>query len=93
MVAVCKSNDGYYIPMSVFVALVLDIQFETARFQCVKYKALRTRVYALVLYKNAFPIYRSPSSNRPTRERGFGMKTPQRYKLFLNPNHFMQKRT
>ena len=76
--AVCKSNDGYYIPMSVFVALVLDIQFETARFQCVKHKALRTRVYALVLYKNAFPIYRSPSSNRPTRKRGFGMKTLQR---------------
>lgn len=69
ILAVCKSNIGYYIPMSVFVALVLDIQFETARFQCVKHKALRTRVYALVLYKNAFPIYRSPSSTDPPASR------------------------
>ena len=59
--AVRKLNVGYYIPMSVIVALVLDNQFETARFLCVKHKASRTRVYALVLYKNAFPIYRFPS--------------------------------
>ena len=81
--AVRNTNVGYYIPMSVIVALVLDYQFGTARFLCVKHKAS----------SNAFPIYRSPSLNRPTRKRGFGMKTPQRYKLFLNPNHFMQKRT
>ena len=61
MMAVSKSHVGYYISMGVIVALVLDNQFETARFQHVKHKASRTRVYALVLYKNAFPIYRFPS--------------------------------
>ena len=69
IMAVCKSNVGYYIPMSVIVALVLDYQFGTARFLCVKHKALRTRAYALVLYKNAFPIYRSPSSSAPPASR------------------------
>jgi hypothetical protein len=51
----------YYIPMSVIVALLFDNCLGTARFSSVKYKASRTRVYALALYKNAFPIYRFPS--------------------------------
>ena len=50
MIAVSNSLVGYYIPMSVIVALVLDNQFETARFQHVKHKAS----------SNAFSIYRSP---------------------------------
>ena len=49
--AVRKLNVGYYIPMSVIVALVLDYQFGTARFLCVKHKAS----------SNAFPLYRSSS--------------------------------
>ena len=52
---------GYYISMDVIVALMFDNSFGTARFLQVKHKASRTRVYALVLYKNAFPIYRFPS--------------------------------
>ena len=45
----------YYIPMSVLCCLVLDYQFETARFQHVKHKAQVT----------LFPIYRSPPSSVP----------------------------
>lgn len=41
--------------MDVIVALMFDNSFGTARFLQVKLKASRTRVYALVLYKNAFP--------------------------------------
>ena len=50
---VCKSYVGYYIPMSVIVALKFDERFGTARFLKVKHKAS----------SNAFPIYR-PSSRR-----------------------------
>ncbi len=61
MIAVSNSFVGYYISMDVIVALMFDNSFGTARFLQVKLKASRTRVYALVLYKNAFPIYRFPS--------------------------------
>ena len=40
--------------MDVIVALMFDKRFGTARFLPVKLKALRTRVCALILYKNAF---------------------------------------
>jgi len=61
IMAVSKSLVGYYISMDVIVALMFDNCLGTARFLRVKHKASRTRVYALVLYKNAFPIYRFPS--------------------------------
>ena len=60
MMAVSKPYVGYYISMDVIVALMFDNSLGTARFLQVKLKASRTRVYALVLYKNAFPIYRFP---------------------------------
>ena len=37
--AICDTDVGYNIPMSVIVALILDYQFGTARFLCVKHKA------------------------------------------------------
>ena len=61
IMAVSKSHVGYYISVDVIVALMFDNSFGTARFLQVKHKASRTRVYALVLYKNAFPIYRFSS--------------------------------
>ena len=47
--------------MDVIVALMFDELLRTARFLEVKHKTSRTRVYTLVLDKNAFPIYRFPS--------------------------------
>ena len=49
---VCKSYVGYYIPMSVIVALKFDERFGTARFLKVKHKASSN---AFLIYKVLIP--------------------------------------
>ena len=64
MVALCKLFLDITYPWASLLLWFLTDSFETARFRAVKHKASRTCVfYALVLYKNAFPIYRFSSHN------------------------------
>ena len=57
----CKPYVGYYIPMSVIVALILDGQYGTARFQGVKHKASST----LFLYIGLHPHQPRPRAGLP----------------------------